>query len=465
MPFCEKCGQQISAESKFCTNCGTRIKIPASSIVVERKQAYEGEVHKCPNCGEIVVSFKHVCSTCGFEFRNSSASNSVHEFAKEIAKIESTRKSPPPPVKGLISLFHRSSDSKPTDDVTDKNIASTIQNFPIPNTKEDILEFMILASSNIDIDALDKDSKNYSVVSEAWISKFEQTYKKAKIVFGSDPDFHKIKEIYNEKEGELKKNRLKRKMELPIILFFTLVVPWALIIPLLCLSNSDYVKREENRLQEIVANIENDISSGDFESALIRLNDLYYIPQTEKDDYDTTTKTLIQKWNTNQKLLMNNIISAMGENVLELASPISSEQAHGSPYPSIVDLFEDSGFIKVTAELATEIPTSETAGTVLEVSINGETSFSRNSKFPFNADIVILYYTDIEPPVEETSEPTNESTAEPIVEPANKPGTEVTDEPTVKPTTKPGNSIWNTLVDGWTGLIEGYESIVHGDDE
>ena len=162
---------------------------------------------------------------------------------------------------------------------------------------------------------------------------------------------------------------------------------------------------------------------------------------------------------------MNNIISAMGENVLELASPISSEQAHGSPYPSIVDLFEDSGFIKVTAELATEIPTSETAGTVLEVSINGETSFSRNSKFPFNADIVILYYTDIEPPVEETSEPTNESTAEPIVEPANKPGTEVTDEPTVKPTTKPGNSILNTLVDGWTGLIEGYDSIVHGDDE
>ena len=41
-----------------------------------------------------------------------------------------------------------------------------IRNFPIPNAKEDIIEFMILASSNI----LGEDERDIYV---AWIVKFE----------------------------------------------------------------------------------------------------------------------------------------------------------------------------------------------------------------------------------------------------------------------------------------------------
>lgn len=65
-----------------------------------------------------------------------------------------------------------------------------IRNFPIPNTKEDIIEFMILASSNI----LGEDERD---IYEAWLAKFEQAYQKALILFAGDPDIVRIQQIYS----------------------------------------------------------------------------------------------------------------------------------------------------------------------------------------------------------------------------------------------------------------------------
>ena len=55
MPFCEKCGNELKGNEKFCSNCGSEIKATDDSI---RKTVYEGEIHKCPNCGEIIKSFE-----------------------------------------------------------------------------------------------------------------------------------------------------------------------------------------------------------------------------------------------------------------------------------------------------------------------------------------------------------------------------------------------------------------------
>lgn len=54
MAFCMNCGQEIPNGAKFCSNCGTatgEIKVETS----ERKTTYDGELHKCPNCGELLV--------------------------------------------------------------------------------------------------------------------------------------------------------------------------------------------------------------------------------------------------------------------------------------------------------------------------------------------------------------------------------------------------------------------------
>jgi hypothetical protein len=84
---------------------------------------------------------------------------------------------------------------------TDEQRLNLIKVFPIPNTKEDILEYMILASSNIGYgsSASDKAASNMEEKYEsAWMTKFIQGYQKAKLVFDGDEDFKKVQKIYFE---------------------------------------------------------------------------------------------------------------------------------------------------------------------------------------------------------------------------------------------------------------------------
>ena len=86
----------------------------------------------------------------------------------------------------------------------DEEKASLIINFSVPNSKEDIMEFMILAASNIDVKkGLD------DVVTKAWISKLDQVYQRAEITLSGHPDFVQIKGIYDRKKKELKNKKLK----------------------------------------------------------------------------------------------------------------------------------------------------------------------------------------------------------------------------------------------------------------
>lgn len=64
MPYCSKCGAQVSAEDKFCSKCGQPINKESSRTTI-----YEGEIHKCPNCGEVLDAFSVVCPACGYEIR------------------------------------------------------------------------------------------------------------------------------------------------------------------------------------------------------------------------------------------------------------------------------------------------------------------------------------------------------------------------------------------------------------
>lgn len=82
--------------------------------------------------------------------------------------------------------------------------ASLIINFAVPNSKEDIMEFMILAASNIDVKkGIDDD------VTKAWISKLNQVYQRAEISMSKHPDFLQIKAIYDRKKKEIKNKKLK----------------------------------------------------------------------------------------------------------------------------------------------------------------------------------------------------------------------------------------------------------------
>lgn len=172
MPFCSNCGQKLNEGAKFCSACGSSIDNNHSNE--QRKTKFEGEVYKCPQCGEVLDAFQTLCPSCGHEIRGASAALSVREFASQLAAATSDSQ------KILI-----------------------IRSFPVPNTKEDIFEFMILASTNID-------GEQQKAVYDAWLVKFEQCYKKAQLIVLDAKDLNYIKNIYDTTHKLISRQKFQR---------------------------------------------------------------------------------------------------------------------------------------------------------------------------------------------------------------------------------------------------------------
>ena len=168
----------------------------------EEQERVSEQARKCPKCGQALSGISAICPLCGYEIRNAKTADSINELTKEINKLNQRRNT----VTDALASKLSGRQSNPTDE----KIASLIHNFVVPNTKEDIFEFMILAAGNMDAKFLagkQKVSEVADVIIKAWASKFEQTFQKAKFSFGQDKDFSKIENIYNEKMKEIEEAR------------------------------------------------------------------------------------------------------------------------------------------------------------------------------------------------------------------------------------------------------------------
>ena len=244
--FCSNCGEKLGVGSKFCNSCGTPVgTVPTEPqkeepvVVVtpppikeditplpiteknnqeevktelpnepstERKTVYDGEIHKCPNCGAVINGATVVCPNCGMHITRQYAVNSVQVFKDQLMQLENSRRA------GIGGYILSSSALL---DPVDKKKLALITNFPIPNSVEDIMEFMLLAIININV-GLSKgkwdkrpprQETGYTIkrtLSNAWVSKMIHAYQKAEILFPNDPAFSKIQKIYLEKAAELK---------------------------------------------------------------------------------------------------------------------------------------------------------------------------------------------------------------------------------------------------------------------
>lgn len=182
MAFCVNCGKEILEGNKFCANCGMEIDILLKEENEQRKVVYDGDLHKCPKCGEHLNAFVAICPVCNYELRGTQVTSCVHELSQKLEKTES-----------------------------DEQKIELISNFYIPNTKEDIYEFFILAFSNIT-------AGGYGI--EAWKIKLEQAYLKAKLAFGNSDEYLYIKELYDTINMTSKRNKIiKSKLFKAAIIF------------------------------------------------------------------------------------------------------------------------------------------------------------------------------------------------------------------------------------------------------
>lgn len=139
MVYCSNCGHQLENAVHFCSKCGRAVGVAIDTKTEERNT-------HCPCCGRLLSAIEVVCP-CGYEIQGIKASFTIQEFLQKLDEIDNQKVS-------KWEQFGRYVNKSVPIKVERK--ADFIKNFAIPNTKENIIEFMLFALPNIDIEILEK---------------------------------------------------------------------------------------------------------------------------------------------------------------------------------------------------------------------------------------------------------------------------------------------------------------------
>lgn len=331
MAYCMNCGKELAKEANFCSNCGTEVA-KKEELKEQRKNIYEGQIHKCPNCGEVLNSFTSNCPTCGFELRGTKAVSSVKEFASKLeaieAKRESTRANP------IRDLYFGKAATK-----TDEQKISLIKSFSIPNTKEDLYEFLILASSNINIDMYDSGTIRPTdvrlAVSDAWRAKFDQAYQKAKLVFAGDSKLIEIEKIYEKTHRSIRNTKWKT-WKLLGTTYAVLFAIGGIIAVCIVISGNSSEKKEIARLEAIVEDIEVALNNKDYKYALMYADSLQFNPNCLDDGTE-------RQWEIQREYWIDKVIEEAEKAGIRLERPVddAEEDKDGESVSAQQENYED----------------------------------------------------------------------------------------------------------------------------
>ena len=159
-----------------------------------------GDFKKCPVCGAIVGAMQGICSDCGYEFTNIDSVSSVQNLYNELMRVENEERNRPKKEKKdkPTSLWDRfAGENDNNDDIKEENRITNIiykrktnivSAFPVPNSKADILEFMIMAvaEGGKKIGFFSNKSEEEKLYIKAWRSKAEQVVAKARFSLKND---------------------------------------------------------------------------------------------------------------------------------------------------------------------------------------------------------------------------------------------------------------------------------------
>lgn len=246
MLYCTNCGEKLAEGAKFCANCGQTVESPQRGTSEQRKTVYEGEIHKCPNCGEIINSFVSICPACGFELNSKRVNTVLQDFIKEINECEQMIASSPQAGKTgwaswgkskriwwvILNIFFLCIPLaiyvaipllmvKATPKLTkeEKRMASLVENFPFPNDRESILNALIFAKEKIDFVSKETVNRKNVYWMRLWCAKAEQLKQKAELLFPNDSI---VRDSYNEISAD--ENRVNRTIKIKAVVGLVILV-------------------------------------------------------------------------------------------------------------------------------------------------------------------------------------------------------------------------------------------------
>jgi DNA-directed RNA polymerase subunit RPC12/RpoP len=170
---------------KFCPSCGTQAGGAAPARPEKEKV---GNIRKCPACGAEVPAMTAVCAECGHEFSNVSVGGDIKQFFEKIVELEKAAN------EGGWGSEKSGEEAA---------LNAYVQGYPVPSTKEDILEFLMFCLSRAKVGisiVFGKPEFFWDINDTQYGKKAVQVYDKARISLASDPAFvEKIAAMLREK--------------------------------------------------------------------------------------------------------------------------------------------------------------------------------------------------------------------------------------------------------------------------
>lgn len=196
------------------------------------KPVKKDAVRKCPACGSMVDSFTTHCPCCGAELHNAGVAGSIEKFSERLAELEAQRNAEGSGKKNNIGCltilmwilfywilipYHAirmivSAYGSPKLDEIDKRKQDFILNAPIPNSKEDLMEFIIFCVSRVESVSCMKmfGAKAATINSwnHIWSKKLDMLELKAKVAMkGSPESLAEAQRLIDGSKDKLKQNQ------------------------------------------------------------------------------------------------------------------------------------------------------------------------------------------------------------------------------------------------------------------
>lgn len=152
---------------------------PPQGVENSKSSNSMGEIKRCPHCNAVVPVASTKCEECEYVFRNVevvSSRQKLSEIIEEINKKDFSSGG----IVGFLGLDLLKEERK------DQARAQAIINFPVPNAKEDLLEFLLFLEPHNKKRSLNSEERE-SV--KAYRTKYEECIRKASLFFADDPQF------------------------------------------------------------------------------------------------------------------------------------------------------------------------------------------------------------------------------------------------------------------------------------
>ena len=277
-----------------------------SNIPLQQKIEKAGFIKNCPSCGATVEAFVTKCSQCGIEYRGIEASKTISTLFEKLDSIEKERDTIK--LEGLIGFLGGLSEASKQlqiDEIITRKKAALIRNFPIPNTREELLEMLHFIHPKINNKASFDNNFN------DWKARFNELIGRAKFAYKTDKSM--LAELqYFESTAKLDIfsyfNQLDKNKKASFFAIIFVVLFFVFMIPFFSGMSSKHdegVDKEKARLELIMNKVNDAISNKDLESALMLSAQMKW---EYSDSYSTTdTEQLIKAWDEKRQQLQSTI--------------------------------------------------------------------------------------------------------------------------------------------------------------